>query len=502
MARRRPSRSQGQLHLWAGHEPSDLVPAQMSLSSPWSKARVHLLGIGGIGMCGIAKLLRYKGCIVTGCDVMRSEITDALVRMGIPVSIGHSPAHLAGGMDVLVVSAAIRKTNPELRKAMELGIRVLKYAQVLGWLMTGRDGVAVSGSHGKTTTTSMIAYALSHAGMNPSMLVGGIVPQLGGNTRNGGNELFVVEACEYDRSFLSLNPKAAVITNIDRDHLDYYSDLDEIVETFGNFAARAAPGGIVVANGDDPGALRAARQASARVETFGQGADCNWRVADWRRSEGRTRFRALYNGRDAGEFDLLAPGLYNIRNALACVAICHFFKVDLDSVRSALATFTGARRRFDHLGEADGVTVLDDYGHHPTEVRVTLDAARKEFPKHRLWCVFQPHQCSRTRILMDDFARSFDAADRVIVPDIYSVRDTAADRVSVHARDLVERLRSNGVKAEYLSQFPEVVGRLLGSVESGDLVMTMGAGPIDDVARLLLEGLRKREGQHALASRS
>ena len=246
-------------------------------------------------------------------------------------------------------------------------------------------------------------------------------------------------------------------------------------------------------NGDDPDALRAARRASARVETFGQGAECNWRVTDWHRSDGLTRFRTHYNGRDMGEFELLVPGLYNIHNALACVAVCRFFNVDLGSVRDGLAAFSGARRRFDRLGEAAGVMVLDDYGHHPTEVRVTLDAARREFPRRRLWCVFQPHQYSRTRILLDDFARSFRAADRVIVPDIYSVRDTAADRRSVHARDLVQQIRLNGVEAEYRARFPEVVRRLLDVVRGGDLVMTMGAGPVDHVGRLLLEELRKRE---------
>jgi len=460
------------------------------------------MGIGGIGMSGIARLLLQEGCVVTGCDATPSEITEALQTDGVPVAIGHSPDHVREGVDLVILSAAVRDTNPELRAARERNIEVVKYAQSLAWLMNGRRGIAVSGSHGKTTTSSMIAYTLNHAGRNPSMLIGGLVPQLGGSARNGGTGPFVVEACEYDRSFLRLTPKAAAITNIDRDHLDYYSGMDDLIEAFGRFASNVAPDGIVAANGDDPNALAAARRGRARVETFGEGPSCDWRVTQWHRNNGRTVFDVRYNGRAFGRFELLVPGLYNIRNALACLAMCRFFDVPAEDVRAALASFTGARRRFDRLGEADGVLVLDDYGHHPTEVRVTLDAARQEFPRRRLWCVFQPHQHSRTRLLLGEFGRAFRAADRVIVPDIYSVRDTALDRRSVHARDLVREIRGNGVEAEYRSEFPQVVDRLLSSVSSGDLVMTMGAGPVNAVARSLLTALRARERNHGSGKHS
>ena len=504
--------SQRQLELWVGHDLTVPTAQAASFASMGTQLelrphmcrgkRVHLLGIGGVGMSGIAQLLQDAGWTVSGCDAARSEITDALAEAGIEVFAGHSPLHLEGGIDLVVISAAVRETNPELRAAHKLGLRVIKYAKALGWLMNGRDGIAVSGSHGKTTTTSMIAYALDCAGKNPSMLVGGIVPQLGGNCRNGDGGPFVVEACEYDRSFLSLRPKGAVITNIDREHLDYYAGLEDLVEAFGNFAGRVAPEGVLVVNGDDPNAMHAARKSLARVETFGQSSGSDWRLDEWNRSDGRTRFRATYNGRDLGVFSLLVPGLYNIRNALACLAICRFFGVNLNDAREALAGFRGAKRRFDRLGEAAGVMVLDDYGHHPTEVRVTLDAARQEFPHRRLWCVFQPHQHSRTRILMDDFANSFLVADRVIVPDIYAVRDTAKDRSSVHSRDLVRRLCQNGVHAEYGARFPQVVRRLLRVVQDGDLIMTMGAGPVDHVGRRLLSELRKREGINDLALQS
>lgn len=514
MARARAGRSKNQLLLWPEPERRAAARSDPTRTISWRGKRVHLIGIGGIGMSGIAKLLLTQGCRVTGCDASRSDITEGLVNVGIPVAVGHSPRHVSGQADIVVISAAIRDTNPELREARRRGIPVVKYAEVVGWLTKEHAGIAVSGSHGKTTTTSMIAYALSCAGRNPSVLVGGMVPQLGGNSRpghlgsrdgqgrNGKGGLFVVEACEYDRSFLNLTPQAAAITNIDRDHLDYYSGLDELVETFGSFVNRVSPHGIVVVNGDDPNACRAASKCAASLETFGQGEDCTWRIGQWRRERGRTRFRVSYEGRDVGELELLVPGLYNIRNAMVCLAVCRFFGVSLETVSRALARFEGVRRRFDHLGDAAGVMVLDDYGHHPTEVRVTLDTARQEFPSRRLWCVFQPHQCSRTRLLLREFAESFQSADRVIVPDIYSVRDSAADRVSVHAKDLVHALRKNGVDAEYRSPLEKIVRRLLADVRSGDLVMTMGAGPVDHVARRLLKELKKREARDGLVLRS
>ena len=502
MPARRIRDVRNQLQLFETPGPAVLAEAPAPSAAVLPGTHAHFIGIGGIGMSGIARLLQHEGCFVTGCDANRSQITDALEIDGIPVAIGHSPGHVEDDVDLVIVSAAIRETNPELRGARERGVPVVKYAQSLGWLMEQREGIAVSGSHGKTTTTSMIAYALSHAGQDPSMLVGGLVPQLGGSARGGGPGPFVVEACEYDRSFLRLSPKAAVITNVDRDHLDYYSGMDELVDAFGAFASNLAPAGLLVANGDDPNALRAAKRSRARVETFGETPGCAWRVAHWQRSNGRTTFDVEYNRREFGRFELAVPGLYNIRNALACIAICHFFRVGAGPIRDALATFAGASRRFDRVGEADGVLVFDDYGHHPTEVRVTLDATRDEFPRRPLWCVFQPHQCSRTRLLLDDFGRSFCSADHVIVPDIYSVRDTDADRTSIHARDLVREIRSNGIDAEYRPGFPDVVDRLLEGVSCGDLVMTMGAGPVDHVAQSFLQGLRERERRHELVLHS
>ena len=490
-----------QLTLWSAREETPPLRTER-VPQFWLGCRVHLLGIGGIGMSGIARLLHGQGALVRGCDAGPSAITRALQARGIEVTIGHSPAHLEEDTDVVIASAAVRNTNPELRAAQRRGIEVMKYAQVLGRMMADRDGVAVSGSHGKTTTTSMIAYAMSLAGKDPSMVIGGLVPQLGGNSHSGSEGPFVVEACEYDRSFLNLSPRAGVITNVERDHMDYYTGLDDLVEAFGKFAGRVRGEGLVAVNGDDPNALRAAEQARATVETFGLGRDCTWRIGEWSRENGVTRFRLYYKRRVRGRYELLVPGLYNIRNAVACLAVCAHFGISKAHAAEALATFRGVRRRFDRLGEVAGVMVLDDYGHHPTEVQVTLDAVRKEFPRRRLVCVFQPHQCSRTRLFLNEFAQSLTSADRVIVPDIYSVRDTAADRRSVHARDLVKELRANGVNAAYHAAYQNVVDELLNEVQQGDLVMTMGAGPVDDVGRKLLSALEKRDTGRELVSQS
>jgi UDP-N-acetylmuramate--alanine ligase len=505
--KRRGKQVKGQRELWTGERagparapgsaaPHDVLPALRA------GCRVHLVGVGGIGMSAIARLLLARGCSVSGCDMEDNAITKALRLAGIETHRGHSAAHLARRTDLVVVSAAVRPTHAELREARRRGIPVMKYGQALGALMDGCDGVAVAGSHGKTTTTSMIAYAMNLAGKDPSMVIGGLVPQLGGNARMGGDGPFVVEACEYDRSFLNLRPKAAVITNIDREHMDYYAGMDELVKAFGDFAAQVRPDGLLVVNGDDPNALRAAERAAGTVETFGLGESCTWRIGEWQRAHGLTEMRIYYKNRGRGTYRLRVPALYNIRNAVACIAVCSFFGVSREDLREALAGFSGVRRRFDRLGEAEGVMVLDDYGHHPTEVQVTLDAVRKEFPRRRVVCVFQPHQCSRTRLFLNEFAQSLTSADAVIVPDIHSVRDSAADRGSVHARDLVDRLRARGVSARYTPAFGAVVDHLLTDVRDGDLVMTMGAGPVDDVGRQLLAALQRREKSDELVLRT
>jgi UDP-N-acetylmuramate--alanine ligase len=363
---------------------------------------------------------------------------------------------------------------------------------MLGLLMEERRGVAIAGTHGKTTTTAMVSFILLRAGLHPSFVIGGNVPQLGGPAGLGGGfgagEILVAEACEYDRSFWNLHPEVAIITNVDRDHLDYFHDDADLVNAFRGLAGRVRAGGVLVVSADDARAQEAVRPVSVRKVTFGSAPEADWCFRPWqrRRQDGRTRFRPTCGGRDLGEFELRVAGEHNVRNALAAAAACAELGVPVEVIRRALAEYRGAGRRLEPIGSARGVDVMDDYAHHPTEIVATLCGFREDHPTRRLWCVFQPHQYSRTRLLMDGFARAFDLADRVVVPDIFTARDSGADRNAVSSVVLVERLRANGVAAEHVPTYDEVVEYLEEKVSAGDVVLTMGAGPVNGVGRSLL----------------
>jgi len=345
----------------------------------------------------------------------------------------------------------------------------------------------------------MIATVLRHAGREPSFLIGGVVPQLEeGRGLSGGvgrGEILVAEACEYDRSFLNLKPWLAVITNIEAEHLDYFRDEDDLVDAFRRFAGNVRAGGVLVANADDENVRRAVAGVPVRRVTFGEGPGADWwsDPGTWRREAGRTRFAVRFRRRAMGEFRVRPPGRHNVLNALAALAACAELGVDFGLLREGLERYRGARRRYEAMGAACGVQVIDDYAHHPTEVAATLSAAREDFPRQPLWCVFQPHQHSRTRLLMDRFAGAFHRADRVLVPDIYPVRDRREEILAVSSLDLVDRLRRNGVAAEYVGGLHEAAEHLAEEVNSGDVVMTMGAGPVHRVGRWLLRRLREEE---------
>ena len=458
---------------------------------------VHFIGIGGIGMSALAKLLLAHGCRVSGSDTKSSDVTREIAGLGAEVHTGQAAQKLPTSAALVIFSAAIRAQDPQLLEARRRGLPVMKYAEALGRLTRGRCAVAVSGTHGKTTTTAMIGTALSRIGFDPSVIVGGRVPLFRSNCRVGESDLLVFEACEYDRSFLNTDPRVAVITNVDRDHLDYYGHIDAIEEAFGQFCARVSSDGLAVVNGDDPRALKAARCARCRVETYGAGPSVDWRVTAWQREAGLTRFELSHRGQAAETFVLRPPGFYNVCNAAAAVAVCRHLGAPMADLREALAAYEPADRRFQHLAQVNGVTVLDDYAHHPTEVRVTLDAARQEWPGRRLVCVFQPHQCSRTRLLLDAFAHAFGAADVVLVPEIYAVRDSAADRRRVGSADLVRRLAECGGHAECVSSFEHAAQRAQECVGPAGAVITMGAGPVDEVADLLIGRLQATTAQEA-----
>jgi UDP-N-acetylmuramate--alanine ligase len=373
-----------------------------------------------------------------------------------------------------------------LREAGRRGIRIIKYAQMLGALMSRCEGIAISGTHGKSTSTAWLAFVLQRAGLDPSFVVGASVAQLGGGSGAGNGRHFVAEACEYDRSFLNLRPRRAAILNIEEDHLDCYANLAAIVQAFSQFAARLPADGLLVTSADDPRCAEVRRGFRGRTETFGLGREADWTAEEPSLTQGCYAFAASYRGQALGRVTLAIPGLHNVSNALAVVALALDCGVPWDVLAPALSEFSGARRRLELRGEAGGVKILDDYAHHPTEIQATLRAARQRYNPTHLWCVFQPHQHSRTRFLLSHFAESFSLADHVLVPEIYFVRDSERERETICAADLVALIKTRGDNAEHIPAFDDIITRLTQAVTPGDVVITMGAGNIWKVADELL----------------
>ena len=444
--------------------------------------RIHLIGIGGCGMRALARMLIDRGADVSGSDMRPGAALDRLADCGANVTVGQRTENITADRETVVYSAAIHDQNPELLAARLCGLDVLKYSQMLGRLMAEGTGIAVAGTHGKSTTTAMVAYALSRAGADPSYVVGATVEQLGGASGAGAGRHFVAEACEYDRSFLNLCPHYAAILNVEEDHLDCYEDLAAIVEAFRSFSSLVPPSGVMVVNGEDAEALDAADGASCTVETFGFAETCTWRAVNESPEGGCFEMDVLYDGREFGRLGLSLPGRHNAYNSLAATALLHHAGLEPETIVSALARFSGAHRRLTLKGQGAGVTVVDDYAHHPTEVGATLRAIRQYYRPKRLLCVFQPHQHSRTRFLLKDFAQSFGQADEIIVPDIFFVRDSERERDCISSQDLVSQIRLNGGTAVYKETFEEIEAYLRQMLQAGDLVVTMGAGNVWEVA--------------------
>jgi UDP-N-acetylmuramate--alanine ligase len=440
--------------------------------------KIHFVGIGGIGMSGLAKIMAAGGDAVTGCDKAACEFPGAL--------LGHDPSHVQG-IDLVVRTAAVPDTHPEIAAAKGLGIPVLKYAEMLGRLSAERQTIAIAGCHGKTTTTSMISWILSRAGFAPTFVCGGVIPQLGSNAAPGAGKHLVVEACEYDRSFLNLSPACAVITNIEEDHLDYYKDITEIQGAFREFALKSS--GPVISSLDNPNSAALLAELKGKGESFSTEKDADWRARNIVVAEGRWSFEVLKYGRPYGQYALGVAGLHNVSNALAAMAAAAWAGVGQEIVQLALSEFTGADRRFQLLGERRGALVIDDYGHHPTEIQATLRAARERYPDRKIWCVFQPHQVSRTKIFMKDFARSFGDAHVVLLPEIYEARDHVnGNGKRVSSADLAKAIAENGRAALFLPTFDEVLAFLNDKVTPDVLLVTMGAGNVNDIARRFLAG--------------
>ncbi len=456
--------------------------------SRFSGKRVHFIGIGGCGMAGLARMLLDRGAIVSGSEPNPNTQSMGLSEAGARISRDQLGSLLTREHDLVVRTAAVKDDNPEYRAAMAMGHRPVKYAKLLGQVMAERLGVAVAGTHGKSTTTAMLAWALLGCGMDPSFVVGGHVEQLGGSSRSGAGKVFVAEACEFDRSFHNLHPRVAIVTNIEEDHLDCYKDIDDIVESFRTFAGLVPAGGRIISNAKDANCRRALAGSAASVEWCGLEEGCDWSARTTGIDAGCYRAEVRHKGAVVGELRLKVAGQHNLINALMALAACEAVGADLARALAALGDFAGVARRMTEMGRCNGAIVIDDYGHHPTEIRATLKAARERYEPKRLFCVFQPHQHSRTRFFLDDFAESLSHADQTIVPDIYFVRDSEAERLSVSATDLVDRISRRGRIAYHIPSFADIARHLRKESREGDLIVILGAGNVWEIGRDLVGG--------------
>jgi UDP-N-acetylmuramate--alanine ligase len=451
---------------------------------------IHLVGIGGFGLSAIARVLLGKGFVVSGSDQQANELTKELETAGATIYLGHVAAHITGA-DILLISSAVPTDNPEVTAALASGIPVLKRADFLGALMFGAHGIAVAGSHGKTTTTGMIAQILVEAGLDPSVIVGGVLPALGTNGRAGQGDYFVVEADEYDHMFLGLRPQTAVVTNIEHDHPDLYPTAEAYRQAFHDFISLLPVGGQLIVCTDDQGISELIQEMELpgiRLITFGL-EKADWQALDLRVNQlGGTDFLVQHDLDMVGLARLRIPGEHNVRNALAAITVASELGVDFAVIRQVLAEFGGIGRRFQMVGEIGDVAIVDDYAHHPTEIQVTLAAARQRFPGRRIWAVWQPHTFSRTKLLLADFAASFANADRVVLLDIYRSRET--DNLGIDSAAVLKAIQHPN--AHHAGGMEETTTYILERLRPGDVVLTLTAGDGNLVGQWVLERLQKR----------
>ena len=450
------------------------------------QVKVHFVGIGGIGMSGIAELLLNLGYRVSGSDLKESEITRRLAGLGGAIAIGHHAQNVAPDVDVVVTSSAVRRSsNPEAQEARARGIPVIPRAEMLAELMRLKDGVAIAGSHGKTTTTSLIATVVAHAGLDPTAVVGGKLNALGSNAKLGKGQLMVVEADESDGSFLRLSPTVAVITNIDPEHLDHYGTFEALQQAFVDFADRVPFYGLAVLCLDHPAVQHLIPRIGKRHVTYGLSPQADWRADAGQLSAFSAHFQVIHKGERLGEVHLKMVGAHNVLNALATCAVAHELGIPFARTQEALASFQGVQRRFTVRGEERGILVVDDYGHHPAEIRATLAGARASFPSRRLVVAFQPHRYSRTRDLLGEFATAFNDADVLVLADIYAAGEEPIPGVS--AEKLHQAVQACGHHdASFVLDRAQLATRLAERLREGDLVLTLGAGDITGLGDELL----------------
>ncbi len=459
---------------------------------------IHLIGIGGSGISAIARVLLGRGHIVSGSDVQRNEMSDALQAEGATIFEGHTAEQIKGA-DLVVISSAIPADNPEVAAAIEADIPVMKRSEFLGHLMANTIGIAVAGSHGKTTATGMVAQILIGGDMDPTVIVGGVLPSLGTNGRFGEGDYFIIEADEYDNMFLGLHPEVAVITNLEHDHPDIFDTYESYREAFRKFVGLLPDGGRLIACYDDVGVrdmLKSLNRPELEITTYGIAKDegnhndaPDYQALDLRPNNlGGTDFLVETEGQVIGLARLRIPGEHNVLNALAAIIVGQDVGIDFIAIQKSLAEFGGIGRRFQVIGEAGGVTIIDDYAHHPTEIKATLSAARQRYPGRRIWAVWQPHTYSRTKLLQNQFAQSFAEADRVVALDIYRSRET--DTLGMNTAVIINAM--NHPNAIHVPKRKDAAAYILDRIHPDDVVLTLGAGNGNVVGQWVLEGLQER----------
>ncbi len=449
-------------------------------------SHIYFIGIGGISMSGLAEILKDRGCQVSGTDIKESDVTKHLESLGISIHYGHRAENITDDIDLVVYTAAIHPGNPELEAAKEKQIPLMDRARLLGHIMEEYQySVAVAGTHGKTTTTSMVSEILLEAEKDPTITVGGILPAIHSNVKIGHSPYFVAEACEYFDSFLQFTPLVGVILNVEADHLDYFKTLENIRRSFHAFAQRIPAGGLLVLNASIAHPEELEENLHCSVETFGLKENACWQARNIvHEPNGKNSFDVYYQGEFYTSVHLDIPGKHNITNALAAVASAHFLDIPAEVCARGLSHFTGVNRRFQRKGEKRGIVVIDDYAHHPTEIMATLSAARN-VRHNKLWCVFQPHTYSRTKNLFDEFGRAFGDADEIIVADIYAARET--DDGTISAAMLAERIAEEGGNAQYVGDFAAIRQYLETHCQTGDLLLTVGAGDVYKIGEEFLK---------------
>ena len=453
---------------------------------PKHPLHIHFIGIGGISMSGFAELLHSMGFVISGSDRSKSPITEHLESLGMTIAYEQVAKNITDDIDAVVYTAAIHPDNPEYAECVKRGLPMMERAELVGQVMKNyQTAVAIAGTHGKTTTTSIASHLFLSAGMDPTISVGGILPVIGGNIRIGHSPNFITEACEYTNSFLKFFPTIGIILNIEEDHMDFFKDIDDIRASFRRFASLIPDDGTLIINADIENHEEITKDLPCRVITFSVNGAADYTAKDISFNDcGNATFSAVTPHGTTGPYTLQVPGLHNVGNTLACLALADTVGIKADAVAEALSEFKGTERRFEYKGQVNGFTIIDDYAHHPTEIRATLESA-KRYPHEKLWVAFQPHTYTRTKAFLHDFADALSTADHVILADIYAAREK--DPGDISSKDIADLINAGGGKATYLGGFEDIKKFILKNLVAGDLLITMGAGNIVDIGEDLLD---------------